>query len=134
MILMFGDVHAKFTHILPLVKSKMPAAIILLGDIQAQRPLEIELAEVMKHTEVYFIHGNHDTDSQSDHDNLFESAIADRNLHGRIVEIDGHKVAGFGGIFRGKIWWPDPIQNDPVFMAYEDLKRHLNTEFVYHKI
>ena len=68
--------------------------------------LSKRVAEVMKLTELYFIHGNHDTDTQEKHDFLFNSSIADRNLHGRIVEIDGFKVAGLGGVFRQRIWWP----------------------------
>lgn len=120
MILFYGDTHGDLRHVLPTVKAEKPAAIILLGDIQSSRPLEQELADVMKLTEVYFIHGNHDTDSKADHDNLFNSQLADRNLHGRIVEIDGHKVAGLGGIFRASIWWPDPIKNEPAFMNYNE--------------
>lgn len=120
MILMFGDTHGELKHILPVVQKEKPAAIIFLGDIQAQRPLEQELADVMRLTEVWWIPGNHDTDSKADHDNLFNSALADRNLHGRIVEIDGHKVAGLGGIFRASIWWPDPVETEPVFISYEE--------------
>ncbi len=131
---MFGDVHGSFEHVLPVVKHEKPCAIIFLGDLQAQRPLEIELAEVMELTEVFYIHGNHDSDSKADHDNLFNSAIADRNLHGRVVEIDGIRVAGLGGIFREKIWWPDPVDANPNHDSYDALSQHLNTEVVYHKI
>lgn len=38
------------------------------------------------------------------HDHLF--AFPERNLHGRIVEIDGVKIAGLGGIFRSQVWYP----------------------------
>jgi predicted phosphodiesterase len=134
MILMFGDVHGSFKHVLPIVRRENPAAIIFLGDLQAQKPLEQELAKVLALTEVYFIHGNHDTGSQLDYDNLFNSKLADRNLHGRVVEIDGHRVAGLGGVFRGKIWWPDPVENNSVHASYEDLERSLTTELAYHKI
>ncbi len=134
MILMFGDVHGNFEHVLPVVEAEQPCAIIFLGDLQAQRPLEQELAEVMKLTEVYFIHGNHDTDSRSDYDNLFDSAIAERNLHGRVVEIDGIKVAGLGGIFREKIWRPDPVETQPKHTSYDALAKHLKAEVAYHKI
>lgn len=121
MILFFGDVHRNLIHVLPVVQQVKPAAIILLGDIQSSRPLHQELAEAMELTEVYFIHGNHDTDSKNDHDNLFNSALADRNLHGRIIEIDGHRVAGLGGIFRESIWYPRTnIDADPVFHSYDE--------------
>ncbi len=106
MILMFGDVHGDFKHVLPVVQKEKPAAIIFLGDLDLVRPFEQEIASITKLTEVYFIHGNHDTDSQGTHDYLFNSSLSDRNLHGRVVEIDGIKVAGLGGIFRQTIWWP----------------------------
>ena len=74
--------------------------------MQAQRPLEIELAPILTSTEIWFIHGNHDTDSEADHDHLFGSKLADRNLHGRVVEIAGQRIAGLGGVFRGRVWAP----------------------------
>ncbi len=80
MILMFGDVHGNFDHVLRVVDEHAPKAIILLGDVQAQRPMEQELADVLDKTEVWFIHGNHDTDSQADYNNLFGSALADRMM------------------------------------------------------
>ena len=121
MILMFGDIHGNFKHILPLVKIHQPAAIIFLGDLELTRPLELELKDVINLTEVYFIHGNHDTDSQLNHDCLFNSWLSGRNLHGRVVEIDGMRVAGLGGIFREKIWYPQHDLNAPSnFDNYED--------------
>ena len=106
MILFCGDPHGNFGHIIEAVQEHRPAAVILLGDLQAQRPLEVELAPILASTEVWFIHGNHDTDSEADHDNLFGSKLADRNLHGRVVEIAGQRIAGLGGVFRGKVWTP----------------------------
>lgn len=103
---MFGDVHGDFKHVLPVVQKEKPAAVIFLGDLDLDRPLEQEIAQVMKLTEVYFIHGNHDTDDQDKHNFLFNSSLADRNLHGRVVEIDGIRVAGLGGVFRGEVWLP----------------------------
>lgn len=111
MILFCGDPHGRFDHILEAVRTHRPAAIVLLGDLQAPRPLEQVLAPVLDKTEVWFIHGNHDTDSDADYDNLFGSALADRNLHGRVVEIDGLRVAGLGGVFRGQVWAPPAAWN-----------------------
>ncbi|NYG35483.1 metallophosphoesterase family protein [Sphaerotilus montanus] len=101
-----GDVHGRFEHLIGAVlqppQGQRPAAIVLLGDVQAARPLELELAAILPHTEVWFIHGNHDTDSDADHDHLFGSALAHRNLHGRVVEVAGVRIAGLGGVFRGQ--------------------------------
>ncbi len=105
-----GDVHGRFEHLIDAVlqppPGQRPAAIVLLGDVQASRPLEVELGAILLHTEVWFIHGNHDTDSDADHDHLFGSALAHRNLHGRVVEGAGVRIAGLGGVFRGQVWSP----------------------------
>jgi predicted phosphodiesterase len=106
MILFCGDPHGRFDHILEAVRTHRPAAIVLLGDLQAPQPLEQVLAPILDKTDVWFIHGNHDTNSDADYDNLFGSALASRNLHGRIAEIDGRRVAGLGGVFRGQVWAP----------------------------
>ncbi len=105
-ILFCGDPHGRFGHLIEAVHAHRPAAVILLGDVQPQKPLDIALAEILNSTEVHFIHGNHDTDSDADVDNLFGSTLAARNLHGRVVEIAGLRIAGLGGIFRQKIWAP----------------------------
>jgi hypothetical protein len=86
--------------------------------LQAQRPLEQELSAILALTDIWYIHGNHDTDSTSDHDNLFLSALADRNLHGRIVEIAGFRIAGLGGVFRERVWSP------PEPPAYDSTKTY----------
>lgn len=121
MILMFGDVHGSFKHVLPIVKQEKPAAIFFLGDLQAKKPLEQELTNVLGLTEVYFIHGNHDVDTKEEYDNLFNSKLADRNLHGKVTLIDGYKVAGLGGIFRESIWYPQAsAEIEPMYGSYEE--------------
>ena len=60
MILFCGDPHGQFSHIIEAVHEHPPKAVILLGDLQAQRPLEVELADILTRAEIWFIHGNHD--------------------------------------------------------------------------
>lgn len=76
--------------------------MILLGDVEANKPLQEELFGV--HVPVYWIPGNHDTDTDQHYDNLFGSSFAANNLHGRVSDIMGVRVAGLGGVFRSKIW------------------------------
>lgn len=95
MILFCGDPHGYFGHIIEAVQEHKPAAVILLGDLQAQNPLGIELASILDETEIWFIH---DTGLKTDHDHLLGSKLADRNLHGQVVEIAGLRIAGFGGV------------------------------------
>jgi Icc-related predicted phosphoesterase len=70
-------------------------------------PLGQALGKVCTDTHVWWIPGNHDADRVEWYDNLFESTLADRNLHGRVVEVAGVRIAGLGGIFREEIWHPD---------------------------
>ena len=113
MIYFFGDTHGHFRHVLEIVSRDRPTSIVFLGDLQVQRPLEVELESILGMTEIWFIHGNHDTDSDADYDHLFGSTLADRNLHGRVALVDGVRVAGLGGVFRGQVWTP------PVDWLYE---------------
>ena len=121
-ILFCGDVHGHFQHVIDAVREHTPAAIVLLGDIQANKPLERELEWILDETEVWFIHGNHDTDSEADYDNLFGSQLADRNLHGRVVDVAGVRIAGLGGIFRGQVWRP------PETPSYRSAKEFARTQ------
>jgi predicted phosphodiesterase len=107
-LLFAGDSHSRFEYIVDCAQQlkPTPVAIILLGDQEAQRPLDVELAGILSSIEVWWIHGNHDTDEDSYFDNLFGSGLAHKNLHGRVVEIAGLRVAGLGGIFRKQVWMP----------------------------
>jgi predicted phosphodiesterase len=120
LILFFGDLHGKFGHVERAVVEHRPTAIVLLGDIEAPKPLDEVLAKVLDKTEIWYIHGNHDTDKPELIANLNESKLAHRNLHGRVVEIAGVRVAGLGGIFREEIWWPKPVDVAPSYESYAD--------------
>lgn len=63
----------------------------------------------------WFIHGNHDSDSDDYYCFIFESGLAHRNLHGRVEVIAGIRVAGLGRVFRGKVWHPDLFEGKPVW-------------------
>lgn len=122
MELFFGDIHGEekgaFKYVENVVKAKEPNAIIFLGDLGAQKPLEQELAKVLNLTDVYFIHGNHDSEDQNCYDNLFKSSLAHKNLHGKVVDIDGKKIGGLGGVFRKEIWHPQ-INDGKDFKNYQ---------------
>jgi len=118
MILFCGDPHGDFRPIIRAVEMYAPQAVILLGDFNLERSLDRELAAILNKTEVWFIPGNHDTDQEHWYDNLFASQLSDRNLHGRVVKIDGKQVAGLGGVFRKKIWMPP---DEPKFYSPKDL-------------
>lgn len=119
MILVCGDPHGEFEHIIQRVQQAKPAAVIMLGDQCLSQPFEQTFASILGLTDIWFIHGNHDTDEVRYHDHLFASS--ERNLHGRVVEIDGHRVAGLGGIFRNQVWYPP---EPPKYSTRQDFQTH----------
>lgn len=122
-IYFFGDVHGQFQHVLNVVQRDRPDAIVLLGDLEPTQPLDVELGPILDKTIVRFIHGNHDTDSWENYQNVFHCAISHWNLHGRVEEICGVKIGGIGGVFRQRIWFPPAA---PAYRNYEAFYNALN--------
>jgi len=108
-ILFAGDPHGSFKAIISAVLSYRPKAIILLGDYNLEASLEQYLQPIIGLTQVYWIPGNHDFDSQSEYENLYHSALKDNNLHLTVRVVAGLKIAGLGGIFMGKNWMPGQL-------------------------
>jgi len=128
MIYLLGDVHQRFNHILPALLPRQEAdgeqAVIFLGDIECKIPFEEHISPLLKAgIECWFIHGNHDTDQQKYWQNLSGSMY--RNLDGRVVTIQGKRIAGLGGIFRGTIWYPPSPQSHQSMKA---LKQSLDAK------
>jgi len=112
-VLFCGDPHGQFRHILRAAAELNPSAVVLLGDLEPQRPLHEELEAIAHKT--WFIHGNHDTDTDQNWEHLWGSALAGRNIDGRVVELpDGTCMAGLGGVFRESVWYPS-LPTEPRF-------------------
>lgn len=105
-ILFAGDPHGDFQPLIAVVRKFRPEAVILLGDYDLDRPLDHYLGEIMDMTQIWWIAGNHDFQSPSKYHNLFHSSLAESGLHLRVREIGGLKIAGLGGIFLGRVWYP----------------------------
>jgi predicted phosphodiesterase len=121
-----GDQHASFDFIGEAIDAApvTPAAVILLGDMEAPIPLTDCMADVTaRGVPWYWIIGNHDTDHLESFRNL--DGAMDRCLDGRVVEIAGQRIAGLGGVFRGQIWLPPAA---PSFDNYEDYSRSLRRD------
>ena len=70
-----GDTHGSLEHIVEYVLvahagGQAPAAVILLGDIDAPRPLHLEFDAIHGLTGIYWIPGNHDSDDNTAWTNL----------------------------------------------------------------
>lgn len=123
-----GDVHGKFDHVFKAVEQHRPSAVIFLGDIEAEQPLHKLLAPLLEKTIVRFIHGNHDTDRDRYYENLFGAGSAELNLHGRVEDICGVRIAGLGGVFRESVWKPS---FEPTFNSYDEYVAALRSSRPY---
>lgn len=118
LILFCGDPHGQFRQILQAVDVQRASAVILLGDIEAARPLHEELATIADR--LWFIHGNHDTDNERNWNHLWGSKMAGRNIDGRVVTLpNGVRIAGLGGVFRESVWYPS-LPTPPKFRNRKD--------------
>ncbi|GER05651.1 hypothetical protein JCM17846_33330 [Iodidimonas nitroreducens] len=113
-IAFIGDPHGQWDDIRHQIEQQLDqgvaiAAIVPVGDMELERPLHEELALFLDMgIAVHWIHGNHDSDHAHWHDHLFGSRLQDKTLHALVKEIEGTKLAGLGGVFRGEIWFPQP--------------------------
>jgi len=107
-ILYCGDPHGQFRHIIEAAGHSKAACVVLLGDMEPARPLSEEMEPLTKRgLPWFFIPGNHDGDSTALAQRVWDPAVADRNVHGRVVELpNGQRLAGLGGVFRGSVWYP----------------------------
>lgn len=125
-VLFCGDPHGQFRHIIEAARHTRAAAVILLGDMEPKLPLHVELAPLLeRQVPVWFIHGNHDADSDDLWTRVWGSQVADRNVHGRVVELpDGRRLAGLGGVFREAVWYPSSSAAREGAPAFRTRKEH----------
>lgn len=113
-VVFVGDIHQQWDKVergLAALGS-LPRAAILLGDMQCEQPLDVLAAPFLKRDiAVYWIFGNHDNDGGPEMwANLADPALnpctAPGALHGRVIEVEGLRIAGLGGTFRPRVWEP----------------------------
>jgi Calcineurin-like phosphoesterase len=105
-ILFAGDPHRNFSPIVRFCLARPPGTLILVGDLDCQRPFTDIFAEAMRAGwRVRWILGNHDCETETSYDNLVGDYPAG-DLGFRVEEIDGVRVAGLPGVFKPSIWYP----------------------------
>ncbi len=119
-ILFAGDPHGNFSAVISAVQNYQPLAVILLGDYDLKKPFESYLAPILDKTQIFWIPGNHDFEPAIHHHNLFSSDLANQGLHLKVIEVAGLRIAGLGGIFLGRVWYPP---NTP---KWQSKKHYLN--------
>lgn len=130
MIWLLGDVHGNFDHIAKAIDAAAikPAAVIFLGDIEAPVPLWECCADIeARGVEWYWVIGNHDTDSEENYANVSDPKSIAHNIDGKVVSIDGVRVAGLGGIFRGEVWHPEIGGGKPTHSTYNEYEKFIRS-------
>jgi predicted phosphodiesterase len=127
-----GDVHGQFKFLTRALEeaSNPPRWLVFLGDIdidhKSLREILAPLHGWNAQMRVAFIHGNHDADSYAHWEMLHDCGDA-VDLHGQVVELDGVRVAGLGGVFQGRVWMPP----SEALLANKDQALELGT-FAFH--
>ncbi len=97
--------------------------MILLGDMEPAKPLHRVLERIVDR--VWWIPGNHDADSDELWHHVWDSELAHRNLHGKVVTLpDGTRIAGLGGVFREAVWYPTAAAARAGAPAFPSAARH----------
>lgn len=102
-LLFAGDTHGPLDHL-----QGLPAdvAVVHVGDFAPlNSPLEHALPEEL-HDRFWFIPGNHDYDKPEYHEQVFTEYGRSRCFHLKVIQIGDLRIAGLGGIFSEKTWWP----------------------------
>jgi Icc-related predicted phosphoesterase len=104
-IVIAGDPHGNFPPILRACAAQEPGTLILIGDCELRMPLRSVLAPLLAvGWRVHWIIGNRDTDTEAMFDNLVDDAEGD--IGGKVIELAGLRIAGLGGVFKPRVWYP----------------------------
>lgn len=127
-VLFCGDPHGRFRQVFDAVDIAGACAVVLLGDMEPKRPLQLELSPLIeRNLPIWYIDGNHDADSDELWMRVWGSELAEQNVHGRVVELpDGRLLAGLGGVFRESVWYPRASAargGEPAFRSMRDHAR-----------
>jgi Icc-related predicted phosphoesterase len=126
----FGDLHCRFDDVERVadeIDRSEPPLCIFVGDfgfgdrrriggmdprkwpfVDGRSPDEVLAPLVSLGCRFLYILGNHDHDNEDQYLPVVRSRALHwtRNLDGRVVEVDGVRIAGLGGTFKQKAWMP----------------------------
>ncbi len=112
-IIFYGDPHGRWQPLFDEYARRPARAVVLLGDCELERPLDETLEPIISDgTPVHWIYGNHDTDHARWWDNLTR---AGGGLHGMVTNVGGLYLAGLGGTYAGRVWYPRLGDEEAVF-------------------
>lgn len=122
-LIIYGDPHGRWDPLVAACGHAPPAGVVLLGDLELNCPLRQQIEPVFAAgIPVFWIPGNHDARTADTYDRLWGDH-PDGTLHARCVAFGGIRVAGLGGVFKARVWYPD--LNTPVHHSRADYLRQL---------
>lgn len=130
-IVFYGDPHGDFDTLTTALDRRSAAAVVIVGDFDAPA----DIAQTLRRHDarvggrLFWIPGNHDTDSLDAYRNTFGGGFADRNINARVVDIAGVRIGGLGGVFRQQVW--NPKVSEPRFPTRASMEATMtkNTRF-----
>ena len=126
-IIIAGDPHGNFSPILRACGAEKAGTLILLGDCELRVPLRQMLGPLFASGwQVNWILGNKDTETETVFDHL-AGDYPEGDIGGEIIEIAGLRIAGLGGVFKPRIWYPRP---DPPGSAIDPPSFNTRHEFI----
>lgn len=125
-ILLCGDPHGRVDHIIRAAGEARAAAVLLLGDIEPDRPLQDAMRPLTENgVSWYFIGGNHDADSDDVALRVWNAETESHNVHGKVATLpNGLRVAGLAGVFREAVWYPSTSAAREGAPAWRSRKEH----------
>lgn len=124
-VILYGDPHGDWRPLLRACADEHPDGVVILGDCDLLLPLRQQLRELFDAgVPVHWIPGNHDADSVEQYDRLWGDHPAG-NLHASWRQVGGLIVAGLGGVFKGRIWYPRFEAAEPAYLSSRDYVRQL---------
>ena len=109
--IVFGDPHGDFRPVKRMaseIDRDSPPLCIFMGDYDLEVQMDVALRPLTDlGCRILFITGNHEADRENWYRNVFDSDLAEGCIDTKVVEIDGVRIAGLGGVFKGRIWNPN---------------------------
>jgi hypothetical protein len=105
-IVIAGDPHGNFPPILRACAAEEPGTLILLGDCELRVPLHHMLGSLFAAGwSIHWIIGNKDAETATVFDHL-ATDFPEGDIGGKVIEVGGLRIAGLGGVFKPRIWYP----------------------------
>jgi calcineurin-like phosphoesterase family protein len=111
----YGDPHGVWE---PLLRGGLEPddTVIIVGDCDLDETFKRKLAPLLDlGVTVRWIIGNHDVDNEKFYDHLV-LGYPEGDLGGKVQRHSGVMVAGLGGIFKSKIWYPKVGSEKPNYL------------------